>query len=279
MLTIAQITDLHITTSDDRLNKDRNAQRLGQVLASIHQLHPRPAAIVASGDLVDRASFAEYLELREALKAVEIPVYFGMGNHDARAPFLEVFAGSSAQTDENGFIQWAADFEDLRVVMCDTLDEGRHSGAFCERRAGWLARTLDARPDTPTIVFMHHPPVSSGIAWMDPVQDSGWIENLDRALRGRSQVRALAAGHLHRGFVASFAGHVLAASPATSIQLTLNLTPVDMTRADGREILVEEPPAYMLHMWDNGELVSHTALAGDYPPAVYYTKPFIKGVA
>ena len=198
MLTIAQITDLHITTSDDRLNKDRNAQRLGQVLASIHQLHPRPAAIVATGDLVDRASFAEYLELREALKAVEIPVYFGMGNHDARAPFLEVFAGSSAQTDENGFIQWAADFEDLRVVMCDTLDEGRHSGAFCERRAGWLARTLDARPDTPTIVFMHHPPVSSGIAWMDPVQDSGWIENLDRALRGRSQVRALAAGPLHR---------------------------------------------------------------------------------
>ena len=70
-----------------------------------------------------------------------------------------------------------------------------------------------------------------------------------------------------------------AASPATSIQLTLDLSPVDVTHADGREILVNEPPAYMLHMWDKGELVSHTAMAGDFPAAVYYTQPFIKGAA
>ncbi len=279
MLTIAQITDLHVTTPEDLPNKNRNEERLQKVLTSIHQLQPRPVAIVASGDLVDRASLPEYLALRETLKDVEIPIYFGMGNHDARAPFLEVFSGLSASTDENGFVQWAMEFEDLRVVMCDTLDEGRHSGAFCDRRADWLAHTLDQRPDTATLVFMHHPPVSSGIAWMDPAQDAGWIDNLDRAVRGRSQIRALAAGHLHRGFVTRFAGHPLAASPATSIQLTLNLSPVDMTHADGREILVEEPPAYMLHMWDQGELVSHTALAGDFPAAVYYTKPFIKGAA
>ena len=279
MLTIAQITDLHVTTPEDLLNKNRNEERLRQVLASIHQLHPRPVAIIASGDLVDRASLPEYLELRETLKDVEIPLYFGMGNHDARAPFLEVFAGPFAQTDDNGFIQYAVDFEDLRVVMCDTLDEGRHSGAFCEERAAWLARTLDARPDTPTLLMLHHPPVSSGIAWMDPAQHSGWIERLRAVLIGRSQIRTIAAGHLHRGFVTTFAGHLLAASPATSIQLTLDLSPVDLTHADGREILVTEPPAYMLHMWDKGELVSHTGVAGSFSGAVYYTKPFFQGAA
>ena len=275
MLTIAQITDLHVTTPEDLLNKNRNEERLRQVLAAIHQLHPRPVAIIASGDLVDRASLPEYLELRESLKNVEIPLYFGMGNHDARGPFLEVFAGPHAQTDENGFVQYAVDFEDLRVIMCDTLDEGRHSGAFCETRAAWLARTLDAKPNTPTLLMLHHPPVSSGIAWMDPEQDSDWIERLGAVLRGRSQIRTIAAGHLHRGFVTTFAGHLLAAAPATSIQLTLDLSPVDMTRADGREILVNEPPAYMLHMWHKGELVSHAAVAGDFPAAVYYTKPFV----
>ena len=275
MLTIAQITDLHVTTPEDLLNKNRNEERLRQVLAAIHQLHPRPVAIIASGDLVDRASLPEYLELRETLKNVEIPLYFGMGNHDARAPFLEVFAGPHAQTDENGFVQYSVDFEDLRVIMCDTLDEGRHSGAFCETRAAWLARTLDAKPNTPTLLMLHHPPVSSGIAWMDPEQDSAWIERLGAVLRGRSQIRAIAAGHLHRGFVTTFAGHLLAAAPATSIQLTLDLSPVDMTHADGREILVNEPPAYVLHMWDKGELVSHTGVAGNFPAAVYYTKPFV----
>jgi 3',5'-cyclic-AMP phosphodiesterase len=279
MLTIVQITDLHVTTPEDLLNKNRNEERLRQVLASIRALHPRPAAIFVTGDLVDRATLAEYVELRETLKTVDIPIYFGVGNHDGRAPFLEVFAGPFARTDENGFIQYAVDFGDLRVIMCDTLDEGRHSGAYCGDRAAWLARTLDERPDTATLVMLHHPPVASGIGWMDPDQDSHWIINLDRVLRGREQVRAITAGHLHRGFVTSFAGHMLSASPATSIQLTLDLSPVDLRHADGREILVEEPPAYMVHMWNNGELVSHTALAGDYTPAVFYTKPFIKGAA
>jgi 3',5'-cyclic AMP phosphodiesterase CpdA len=279
MLTIAQITDLHITTPEDLLNKNRNEERLRQVLASIHALHPRPVAIFASGDLVDRATLAEYVELRESLKEVEIPIYFGMGNHDARAPFLEVFSGPFAPVDENGFVQYAMEFEDLRVVMCDTLDEGRANGAFCADRAAWLSRTLDARPEMPTLLMLHHPPVASGIAWMDPPEDSGWIASLDKVLRGRPQIRTIAAGHLHRGFVTTFAGHLLVASPATSIQLTLNLTPVDMAHADGREILVSEPPAYVLHMWDRGELVSHTVMAGDFPAAVYYTKPFIKGAA
>ncbi len=279
MLTIAQITDLHVTTPEDLLNKNRNEERLRQVLASIHQLQPRPVAIIVSGDLVDRASLPEYLELRETLKGVEIPIYFGVGNHDARAPFLEVFAGPAAPTDENGFVQYAVDFEDLRVIMCDSLDEGRNGGAFCDKRAAWLARTLDARPDTPTLLLLHHPPVASGIAWMDPPEDIAWIETLAKVLRGRRQIRTIAAGHLHRGFVTTFAGHLLVASPATSIQLSLNLTPVDMAHADGREILVNEPPAYMLHMWDKGELVSHTAVAGEFSAAVYYTQPFIKGAA
>ena len=67
MLTIAQITDLHVTTPEDLLNKNRNEVRLRKVLAAIHQLQPRPVAIFASGDLVDRATLPEYLELRESL--------------------------------------------------------------------------------------------------------------------------------------------------------------------------------------------------------------------
>ena len=47
MLTIAQITDLHITTDKDPLNKRRNEERLRQVLKAIHGLRPRPTAFLA----------------------------------------------------------------------------------------------------------------------------------------------------------------------------------------------------------------------------------------
>ena len=273
MLTIAQITDLHVTTEKDPLNQRRNEDRLRQVLTAFHDLRPRPVAIIASGDLVDRGELEEYRELKRLLSGSEIPIYYAMGNHDARAPFLEVFGGDPGfQTDENGFVQYAVDFGDMRMVVCDTLGGPNH-GEYDEARAAWLARTLDAAPNKPTAVILHHPPIMSGIQWMDPDPQSPWILRLKAALEGRDQVKVLMCGHIHRAFNGIFAGHTLSAAPATSIQLTLDLTEVDMHAPDGREILVEEPPGYALLMSNGKDITTHVCLAGDWAAAVHYNFP------
>jgi Icc protein len=273
-LTIAQITDLHVTTDQDPLNRRRNELRLRQVLRAIHALRPRPTAIIATGDLVDRGEAEEYVELRSVLKDSEIPIYFGVGNHDARAPFLEMFPDENARTDENGFLQYAIDFGEMRLVMVDTLEEGQNDGGFCEKRAAWLARTLDEAPDRPTLLGLHHPPIPSGIQWMDPPPGAAWTQRLADVVRDRPQVRVMVCGHLHRGYVGIFANRAVVAAPATSIQLTLDLTSVDMRHPDGREILVEEPPGYSLIMATGGELITHMCVAGEYAPAVTYNFPF-----
>lgn len=275
MLTIAQITDMHVTTDKDPLNQERNEERLRQVMKTIHSLRPRPAAIIASGDLVDRGEYEEYLELKKLMDESEIPVYYALGNHDLREPFLRVFSGPGAQTDANGFLQYAVDFGPFRMVVCDTL-EGENHGDYDEARAQWLAETLDAAPDQPTAVILHHPPIPSGIQWMDPDPRSPWILRLEQVLLGREQVKVLMCGHIHRAFHGLFAGHMVAAAPATSIQLTLDLTEVDMHVPDGREILVEEPPGFTLLMSQGGQLTTHLCLAGDYTPAVTYNFPFRK---
>lgn len=274
MLTIAQITDLHVTSAKDPLNKRRNEQRLRQVLKTVHELRPRPIAIIATGDLVDRGEPEEYVELREVMQDCEIPVYYGVGNHDNRIAFLEAFEGPMARTDENGFVQYAVDFGPMRLVMVDTLEQGQNEGGFCEKRAAWLARTLDEAPDQPTCVALHHPPIPSGIQWMDPEPDAPWIRRLADTMRGREQVQVMICGHVHRSYLGLFAGRVVAAAAATSIQLTLDLTAVDMEHPDGREILVEEPPGYTLVMAESGQLITHMCVAGEYAPAVTYNFPF-----
>lgn len=275
LLTIAQITDLHVTTERDPLNQQRNEDRLRQVMKSIHGLRPRPVAIIASGDLVDRGEAEEYLELQRLISDSEIPIYFALGNHDNRDAFLSIFSGPGAQTDDNGYVQYAVDFGDMRMVVCDTL-EGPNHGDYDEARAAWLAKTLDEAPDRPTAVILHHPPIPSGIQWMDPEPDSPWLSRLEAVLVGRSQVKVLMCGHIHRAFNGVFAGHLVSAAPATSIQLTLDLTDVDMHVPDGREILVEEPPGYALLMSVGPNLTTHMCLAGDYAPAVTYSFPFRK---
>jgi 3',5'-cyclic AMP phosphodiesterase CpdA len=281
MITFAQITDLHITTDDDPYkSKERNDKRLRDALKTIYNLSPRPVAIIATGDLVDRGEAREYVEFKKILlEFTEIPIYLGMGNHDARKPFLQEFSapvGSAKfEVDPNGFIQYEVDFGDIRLVMIDTLDEGHENGAFCKKRAAWLNKTL-SRSRKPTMIGLHHPPVDSGIYWMDAREKHDWKKQLAKVVKGRSQVRTMMCGHLHRSFHTVFAGQVVAAAPASSIQLTLNLTEVDLRVPDGREILVEEPVGFQLHMWDKGVLTTHVGVAPAFPSAVQYNFPFVK---
>jgi 3',5'-cyclic AMP phosphodiesterase CpdA len=231
-------------------------------------------AIIASGDLVDHGHPEEYAELKRILGVSEIPIYYAVGNHDRRQPFLDAFGGPYAGTDANGYVQYDVDFDGLRMVVCDTLEEGRDRSGFSSERAQWLAKTLDAQPDTPTIVVMHHPPILSGVKWMDPDPNAPWIGELAEAIRGRGQIRVVLCGHVHRAFHGLLAGQVVATAPATSIQVTLNLSPVDMERPDGREILVAEPPGYVLVVADEGRVTTHVCVAGEFEPAVAYTRPF-----
>lgn len=273
MLTIAQITDLHITNGSQPVDHVRNAARLRTVLKSIYQMKPRPAAILATGDLVDMGASDEYEELKQILASCEIPIYFGIGNHDARSTFRAAFPATPV--DENGFVQYAFMLGDLRVVVCDTL-EGKEHGGFCEKRAAWLKRTLAEAPDTPTLLALHHPPIASGIVWMDEPADAPWKIRLADVIRGQSQIKGIVCGHMHRSFSGLFAGHLVQVSTATSIQLALDLSPIDLRVPDHRELLTERAPGFTLLMWDKGALVMHACPAGDFPAAVTYEVPFIK---
>ncbi len=240
-------------------------------------LRPAPLGIVASGDLTEAGEPEAYADLCAILREeTTLPVFPGLGNHDIRANFVQAFDHPVTRLDD-GFVQYAVDLpEGVRLVMCDTLEEGSAGGGFCSNRARWLKTTLDQAPDQPTLIALHHPPILSGIRWMDPAPDEAWIRRLAEVLQGQPQVRALMSGHLHRAFTSQLAGRMVTVAGATDIQLTLDLTEIDLEIADGREILVEEPPAYALHMWRAGELTTHFCVAGPYAPAVTYKYPFVK---
>jgi 3',5'-cyclic AMP phosphodiesterase CpdA len=276
MLTIAQITDLHICSGHDLSRIERARTRLRQVLHAIMALRPRPVAIIASGDLADTGDLEAYQWLWSTLREeADLPIYPGLGNHDIRAHFIQAWGWPESKLSD-GFVQYVADLPDgPRLVMCDTLEEGQEGAGFCQTRADWLKRTLDGAPDRPTLVVLHHPPVESGIQWMDPAPNAPWIGRLAAALEGQDQVRGLTCGHLHRPFASRFAGKTVTVSAATDIQLTLDLTDIDMSVADGREILLDEPPGFALHMWRGGALTTHFCLAGPYPSAVNYKHPFL----
>ena len=190
---IAQVTDIHLGFEPDS-PREFNRQRLDRTLAALVALDPLPDLMLATGDLVDRGDVESYARLRDAFAQLTFPVHFAMGNHDVRRNFAQVFPEAPFS---GGFLQYEIETGPLRVLVLDTLEEGRHGGAFCERRAAWLKQRLDEAPERRTLIVQHHPPVEVGIPWMNTDPAEPWVHRLADCLSGRENIVGVICGHIH----------------------------------------------------------------------------------
>lgn len=258
---IAQITDIHLGFQPGVVDEP-NRRRLDLALDALAALRPRPDLLLVTGDLVEHGTDDEaYARLRAAIVALPFPAFPLPGNHDGRAAFRRAFPDLAVGA---GFFQYEVDEGPLRILVLDTLEEGRHGGGFCATRAAWLADRLAEQPDRPTLIALHHPPVETGLSWMSENPDAAWVKRLEGAVSAAPNVAALVAGHLHRPLVTRFAGTLLAVCPATAPQLALDLGSIDPERPDDRPMVVADPPAFALHLWTGRRLVTHFATAGDH---------------
>lgn len=255
---LCQITDPHIVR-DGALayGKVDTAGMLARCVQQIGAMSRAPDLLVVTGDLTDHGAPDEYAKLAELLAPLSMPVYLAAGNHDDRAALQAAFPHWPHLRGEDGFVQYVVDDFALRLVVLDTVIPNRPGGELCDKRLRWLDRTL-ASSTRPTIVAQHHPPMMTGMSVMDrmtlanPAQEAAVIAR-------HPHVERVICGHYHRPVVARFAGTVASICPSTAQQLGLDLAP----DADIR--ITYEPPAYQLHLWNGTQLVSHTAVVGDYP--------------
>ncbi|MEH6756115.1 MAG: phosphodiesterase [Parasphingorhabdus sp.] len=267
---LAQVTDIHLGFDPDDPS-EFNRKRLDQALKVLCEMEPRPDALLATGDLVDRGDQDSYRRLEDALSVVPFPVYMCLGNHDLRAPFQKQFPDVPTA---DGFVQYEIDDGPLRLLILDTLEEGRHGGAFCEVRAQWLADRLAEKPDKPTLLILHHPPVESGIAWMNTDPREPWVTTLADVIEGHDQIEGMITGHLHRNISTSFEGKNLSVCASTAPQIAFNLAPIDPEKPDGRNMIVADPPAIALHWWNGRQLVTHFETAEEHVMLARYDHNF-----
>lgn len=270
---IAQVTDIHLGFEPGN-PREFNRQRLDRTLAALVALDPLPDLMLATGDLVDRGDVESYARLREAFAQLPFPVHFAMGNHDVRRNFAQVFPEAPFS---GGFLQYEIETGPLRVLVLDTLEEGRHGGAFCERRAAWLKQRLDEAPERRTLIVQHHPPVEVGIPWMNTDPAEPWVHRLADCLSGRENIVGVICGHIHRAIVCRWAGLTVATCPSTAPQVALELKPIDPDVADHRPLIVADAPSYALHWWNGRELISHYDTAEDHEVLARYD-PGLQGM-
>lgn len=256
---LCQITDLHIRAAGRKSNRIVDtAESLRRCIDQVNRFKPRPDAAVLTGDLVDFGQPEEYAFLRELLQSLKIPYYLLPGNHDERGALRAAFPDHAYLQSGDERIEYVIDDYPLRIVVLDTVIPGAGGGALDPDSVAWLDRVLQAQPDKPTVIVMHHPPFKTGIGFMDRV-GLAQPAALARVVRRHPQVERILCGHVHRAIHVRFGGTIASICPGVAHQVELDLSP------DAPERFVMEPPAFQLHMWDaEAGLITHTVYVGTF---------------
>jgi 3',5'-cyclic-AMP phosphodiesterase len=260
-LVIAQITDLHIKPPGElAYRRVDTAGALTRLIAQLKDLRPRPAIVVATGDLVDDASEAAYAHLDRLLATLDLPLAVIPGNHDNRDLMRRVFC-EQRYAQPSGAANLPLALEALDLFLLDSSVPGQPYGELDRATLSWLDVSLASSDDRPALVFLHHPPFVTGIAHMDR-QNLQNARDLAAVVGSHPRVRLVAAGHVHRAVTTVFAGVAATICPAPNHAVDLDLLDA---RAPAFHI---EPPAFHLHAWSAGgrfgHLVTHLVPIGRF---------------
>jgi Icc protein len=149
----------------------------------------------------------------------------------------------------------------LDLVLLDSSIENKPHGELENTTLQWLDATLATSTEAPALIFLHHPPFLTGIGHMD-VQNLFNADALASMVKRHPRVRLVAAGHVHRATLTSFAGVPATICPAPNHAVALDLG------ARLAPSFIVEPPAFHLHVWFPGEgfghVVTHSVPIGQF---------------
>ena len=171
------ISDTHITASGAFSDK------LKAIAGEVNALDPKPAFVVATGDLTELGFTEEYTKYLDTISAFSMPVYNVPGNHETKWSNWGKL-GPKQFMGQAPF--YSFDHGGIHFVGLDSSMWLEHNGFIDESELTWLKKDLEkAGRQTPAVLFYHHMP--------------GFLPNeqaLLRALRPFN-VRLILVGHGH----------------------------------------------------------------------------------
>ncbi|AML53104.1 phosphodiesterase [Falsihalocynthiibacter arcticus] len=249
---IAHVSDSHVLANGCKIaGKFDTGAAFDRLIADLAHQPVQPDLILFSGDLGEDATKEEYAHIREGLRILGIPVLAVPGNHDSRAPMLESLSEMLGVTESGHLCVCNTEFE-VAIIGLDTLVEGAPHGKLCADRLAWLESALKHCKDREVIIFMHHPPMATGLDDMDSMGLLEGKEAFSRLVAQHGKVQGILCGHMHRAIQGECGGAPVRISPSASHQIAFDL------RKGTPYAFSSEPPQYMIHIAFSGEpLISH----------------------
>lgn len=264
MARFLQLSDLHAVAKGELSSGVLDTRRV--LIAAIDKLIEMQAmlapldGVLVSGDISDEGSADSYAFARDQLKRLGLPLFVVPGNHDARETMRTAFSDLITMPAA-GPIDWAAKVGDTLVVGLDTLVEEQGGGSLREDSLTFLRNALCTAGSGPMIIMLHHPPIQTGIHFMDRIG----LENadaLDAVLDDVHNDLLLIAGHVHGVHHGRLGRHRVTTAPSVCSTFALD------RRADAPVGFLKGPTGCTVIDTNPGGIVSFVPLVpgeGPFP--------------
>jgi hypothetical protein len=197
-------SDIHLAADRTLMARGINmADHFTSVSNEVLALPKRPAGVFITGDCAynngEKGDYALISKLLEPIRQDEMPVHLALGNHDHRERFWEALQEEKAAQRPLADKQ-ATLLRTKRAnwFVLDSLEATLSTpGLLGPEQLDWLAKTLDANPDLPALILIHHNPGKVGN--VSGLKDTDAFFDV---VRPRKQVKAYLYGHTHHWSVA-----------------------------------------------------------------------------
>jgi len=254
MTLIVQLTDTHIVEPGELLyGKVDTAAHLARSVQQINAMIPQPDVVLITGDLVEHPGVDTYEHFAGLIEPLNAPVYILPGNHDQPEIMREYFRGSPVfPIDDGPTCQYVVDDFAVRILALNSHMDNTELPHFGPRRLAWLRRELKAS-DKPTLIAIHHPPMVTGVEFIDMV-GVDWFDGIAAQIAQHPQVQLVICGHGHSDIIGRISNVPVYMAGSTAHQL------VAVRGNDHAPAFDVRPWPPVLHQW-----VSTGFVSGSHP--------------
>lgn len=187
---ITQITDPHIAPEGERpFQVDTRAHFLKTLDL---QKREKPDLLVLTGDLSYRyGNESTYLWIRNQLNETGIPFRVIGGNHDDSSLLAKVFK-LEEHLHNSIELYYEEKVPGYHLIYLDSS-----IGSLSKMQWKWLSEKIDDDPKLHKVLFIHHPPVSGGVPYMDSQYPFKEQEEFQELLGNIDKHITAICGHYH----------------------------------------------------------------------------------
>lgn len=216
---ILQLSDLHAFADPaERLFGIPTRELLRDVIAHARNGGLRFDHVVVTGDHTHDELPETYAAVRELLEPFGDRLWPLPGNHDDRSTLRAAFA-DRIDGEGDGRVTFSFRAGEWLCLGLDTHLPGAVAGRVGSEQVAWAREQLERHRPRAAVLFMHHPPVELGLAWLDRIglEDASLVRQL---LADEPRIRLVCCGHVHHESTTRVAAAEVVTAPSTGLQFS-----------------------------------------------------------